>query len=58
MSLGELTKDGFVIRTSNFIPADAVTQAIREGVIRRPGCDTAEVDLDRGLLLYVEGLCG
>jgi hypothetical protein len=26
VSLGELTKDGFVIRTSNFIPADAVTR--------------------------------
>jgi hypothetical protein len=26
VSLGELTKDGFVIRTTNFIPADAVTR--------------------------------
>jgi hypothetical protein len=26
VSLGELTKDGFVIRTSNFIPAEAVTR--------------------------------
>lgn len=26
VSLGELTKDGFVIRISNFIPADAVTR--------------------------------
>jgi hypothetical protein len=26
VALGELTKDGFVIRTSNFIPAEAVTR--------------------------------
>ena len=58
VSLGELTKDEFVIRTSNFIPADAVTRQSGKVSSDAPGCDTTEVDLDRGLLLYAEGLCG
>jgi hypothetical protein len=50
--LAELVKDGFVIRTTDFIPADG------QGFVGCRNCHIAEVDFDRGMLLYAEGLCG
>jgi hypothetical protein len=55
--LAELVKDGFVIRTTDFIPADAVTRQSGKGFFGRCHCHVAEVDFHCGLLLHAEGLC-
>jgi len=57
VSCRKLVKDGFVIRTTDFIPADAVTRQSGKGFFGRCHCHVAEVDFHCGLLLHAEGLC-
>jgi hypothetical protein len=57
LTLAELTRDGFEIRTTNFIPAEA-DAPIGQSLLRRLRRHLAEGDLDRNLLLHAESLCG
>jgi hypothetical protein len=56
--LAELTRDGFEIHATDFIPAEARDAPYWQGLLRRRHRDLAEHHRGRGLLLYAEGLCG